>query len=95
MTHHKSYVKEQALKNELVTCDTFVLPLDVRNLAKKRVDELWQKHLQDMFSVKMWVLENPKSMFFYIEHAPLDLNLLKQYETLFTLRKFKLLGNKK
>jgi hypothetical protein len=34
----------------------------------------------------MWVLENPKLVFFYLEHAPLDLNLLKQDETPFILR---------
>jgi hypothetical protein len=34
MVHHKAYVKEKALNNEHVTCDTFVLPCDVQNLAK-------------------------------------------------------------
>jgi hypothetical protein len=33
----------------------------------------------------MWVVENPKLVFFYLEHALLDLNLLKQDETSFTL----------
>jgi hypothetical protein len=57
MTHHKSYVKEQAQRNEPITCDTFVLPSNVRNLAKKRVDELWQKHPKDPISARMWVFE--------------------------------------
>jgi hypothetical protein len=35
MAHHKAYVKEQALRNELITQDTFVLSFDVKNLAKK------------------------------------------------------------
>jgi hypothetical protein len=35
MTHHKAHVREMALKNEVVTQDTFVLMSDVRNLAKK------------------------------------------------------------
>jgi hypothetical protein len=43
MAHHKAYVKEQALKKP-ITHDTFVLPSNVRNLAKKQVNELWQKH---------------------------------------------------
>jgi hypothetical protein len=34
----------------------------------------------------MWVFENPKLMFIYLKHARLDLNLLKQDETPFTLR---------
>jgi hypothetical protein len=44
MSHHKAHVREMALKNEHVTGDTFVLLSNVRNLAKKQVDELWQKH---------------------------------------------------
>ncbi len=86
MTRHKSYVKEQAQRNEPITCNTFVLPSNVRNLAKKRVNELWQKHLKDPISVRMWVFKNPELVFFYLEHAPLDLNLLNQDETPFTLR---------
>jgi len=42
----------------------------IRNLTKKRVDELWQKHPKDPISVRMWVLENPELVFFYLEHAP-------------------------
>jgi hypothetical protein len=43
MTRHKSYVKEQAQQNELVTCDTFALPSNVRKPAKNKADKLWQK----------------------------------------------------
>jgi len=35
MAHHKVYVREHALQNELDTWDTFVLPFDIRNFAKK------------------------------------------------------------
>jgi hypothetical protein len=63
-----------ALKNEHVTWDTFVLPSYVRNLAKKRTNELWQKHCRDPISVRMWVLENPNLVFFYVQHDPIDLN---------------------
>jgi len=46
MTHHKSYVKEQAQWNELVTHDTFILPLDVRNLASSNFKwNKWQTHI--------------------------------------------------
>jgi len=85
MTHHKSYVKEQAQWNELVTHDIFVLPSNVRNLTKKKVNKLWQKHPKDPISVRLWVLENMGLVFFYLEHAPLDLNLLKQDKTPFTI----------
>jgi hypothetical protein len=33
----------------------------------------------------MWVLENPKSIFYYVEHAPLNLNISNQDDTPFTL----------
>jgi hypothetical protein len=82
ITHHKAYVKEHALQNEPITWDTFVLPFDIKNLAKKWVDELWQKCQKDPLSLKMWVLENPKSIFYYVEHAPLDLNISNQDDTL-------------
>jgi hypothetical protein len=85
MTHHKSEVKEQTQRNEHVTCDIFVPPLDVKNLAEKKVNELWQKRLKDPISMRMWVLENLELVLFYLEHAPFDLNLLKQDETPFTL----------
>jgi len=75
MAHHKAYVKEKALNNELVIPDTFVLPSDVRNLAKKRANELWHKQPKDPISVRMWVLENHDSIFYCVQHAPLDLNL--------------------
>jgi len=58
MTHHKAYVRKKVLKNEPITQDTFVLASNVRNLSRKRVDDLWQKHPKDPMSVQMWVMEN-------------------------------------
>jgi hypothetical protein len=84
MAHHKAYVKKKALNNEPMTCDTFVLPFDVRNLVKKRANELWHKHPKDPINVKMWVMENPNLVFYYVQHAFLDLNLLNQDDTPFT-----------
>jgi len=43
------------------------------------------KHPKDPISVKMWVLENPYSIFYYVQHAPLDLNLSNQDDTPFIL----------
>jgi hypothetical protein len=54
-------------------------------LGKKRVDELWQKHRKDPISVRMWVLENLDFVFYYVEHASLDLNIPIQDDTPFTL----------
>jgi hypothetical protein len=63
-----------ALKNELVTWDTFIFLSNVKNLAKKLTNELWQKHRKDPINVRMWVLENLNSIFFYVQHVPMDLN---------------------
>jgi hypothetical protein len=56
MTHHKTHVKKMALKNEPMTRNTFIFMFDVKNLAKKRADELCQKHHKDPINVRMWVL---------------------------------------
>jgi hypothetical protein len=66
MVHHKAHLREKALNNKLVTHDTFVFPSDERNLVKKIIDELWQKHPKDPISV--WVLENPK--YFIMSNMP-------------------------
>jgi hypothetical protein len=86
MAHHMAYVREKALNNELVSCDTFVFPFDVKILTKKIIDELWQKHPKDPINVRMWVLENHDLVFYYVQHAPLDLNLSNQDDTPFTLK---------
>jgi hypothetical protein len=33
------------------------------------------EHPKDPICVMMWVLENLDSIFYYVQHAPLDLNL--------------------
>jgi hypothetical protein len=86
MAHHKAYVKEKALNNEHVSYDIFVFPSDVRNLTNKIIYELWKKHPKDPISVKMWILENLDLVFYYVQHAPLDLILSNQDDTPFTLR---------
>jgi hypothetical protein len=55
-----------------------------KNLSRKRVNELWQKYPKDHVSVRMWVMENLNSIFYYVEHAPMDLNLPSQDDTPFT-----------
>ncbi len=84
MVHHKAYVKEKALNNEPMIHDTFVLSSDVRNLAKKRANELWHKQPKDPINFRMWVMENHDSIFYCVQHATLDLNLLNQDDTPFT-----------
>ncbi len=68
------------------TCEnTFVLLFDVKNLAKRQIDELWQKYHKDSINVRMWVLKNLESIFFYVQHAPMDLNAQTQDDIPFTL----------
>jgi hypothetical protein len=86
MAHHKAYVKEKALNNEHVSHDTFVLPSNIKNLAKKKTNELWQKHPKDPINVRMSILENLDLVFYYVQHATLDLNLLNQDDTPFTFK---------
>jgi len=83
ITRHKAHVIKMALKNELVIWNTFVLLSNVRNLAKKQVDELWQKHYKDPINVRMWACWD--LVFFYVQHAPMDLNSQTHDDTLFTL----------
>jgi len=64
-----------------------MMPFDVRNLTKKNIDdhELWQKRFKDPINVKMWVLNNLNLVFYYVQHASLDFNLLTRDDTPFML----------
>jgi hypothetical protein len=62
-----------AMLGSEATGDTFILPSDVYNLAKKRAEELYQKHKIDAVSVQMWAEENPDSVFFFQQHESIDL----------------------
>ena len=85
MQQHTKEVNELALANGPATRDTFLLPTDVRNVCRKRAEELWLKHPSDPISVRMWSLENPASVFYYQEHALMDLNSYTQNESPFTI----------
>ena len=63
MQQHTKEVWELAVSNGLVTCDTFLLPLDVRNICCKRAEELWGKHPSDPVSVRMGANENLDNLF--------------------------------
>jgi hypothetical protein len=51
MAKHKDTVMRVAMLNNKANKDTFILPSDVYNLAKKRAEELYQKHKIDAVSV--------------------------------------------
>ena len=85
MQQHTKEVRELALSNGPVTRDTFLLPSDVRNVVRKRAEELWMKHPSDPISVRMWTTENPENVFYYQEHSLIDLNSSSQCEAPFTL----------
>jgi hypothetical protein len=40
MSQHKQKVRDMAMNNQPVTRDTCLLPSDVRNICRKRVEEL-------------------------------------------------------
>jgi hypothetical protein len=40
---------------------------------------------KDPINVRMWVLKTPNLLFYYVEHALLDLNIRNQDDTPFTL----------
>ena len=85
MQQHTKEVRELAIANGVVTRDTFLLPVDVRNICRKRAEELWEKHPSDPVSVRMWVMENPENVFYYQEHSLLDINSQVQNDSPFTL----------
>ena len=85
MQQHTAEVRELAMSNGHVTRDTFLLPSDVRNICRKRAEDLWEKHPSDPISVRMWTMENPDSVFYYQEHSLMDLNSVLQEDSPFTL----------
>ena len=63
MSQHKQEAKDMAMNNQPVTRDTLLLPFNVRNICRKRAEELREKHPSDPNSVRTWVHENPKFVF--------------------------------
>ena len=85
MQQHTKEVRDLAMSNGVVTRDTFLLPSDVRNICRKRAEDLWEKHPKDPISVRMWTMENPENVFYYQEHGLMDLNSQVQDDSPFTL----------
>ena len=85
MQQHTKEVRDLALVNGPVTRDTFLLPSDVKNICRKRAEELWMKDPSDPISVRMWTLEHPDNVFFYQEHSLIDLNYSTQNDVPFTI----------
>jgi len=81
----KQMLEKKACWNEPIIHDTFVLPFDVKNLTKKKVNELWQKHLKNPINIKMWVTKNPKLVCYYVKHVFMDLNCTSHDDTTFFL----------
>ena len=85
MQQHTKEVRKLALANGIVTRDTFLLPSDVRNICRKRAEELRMKDPSDPINVRMWTLEHLDIVFFYQEHSLMDLNYSTQNDVPFTL----------
>ena len=53
MQLHQEHVLEVARQGIKLTRDTFIMLDDIHNIAKKRAQELYQKHKNDVVSVHM------------------------------------------
>jgi hypothetical protein len=58
---------------------------DIHNIAKKRTQELYQKHKNNALSVRMWIEENRDYVFIYQEHELIGINLDTKEECTYTL----------
>ena len=85
MQQHTKKVRDLALANGIVTRDTFLLPSNVRNICRKRAEELWMKDPSDPISIRMWTEEHLGNVFFYQKHSLVDLNYSTQNDAPFTL----------
>jgi hypothetical protein len=85
MAKHKESVMKAAALGVESTRDTFILPSDVYNLAKKRAQELYERHKNDAVSIRMWAEENIDAVFFFQEHDSIDLNEEPRPECTYTL----------
>jgi hypothetical protein len=63
MQQHTKEVQELVVSNGLVTRDMLLLPSDVRNICRKRAEDMWEKHPSDPINVRMWATENHKRTF--------------------------------
>jgi hypothetical protein len=54
MQLHQEHVMEAAKQGIPPTRGTFIMLDDIHNIAKKRAQELYQKHKNDAISVCMW-----------------------------------------
>jgi hypothetical protein len=65
MQLHQEHVLEVAQQGVQPTRDTFIMLDDIHNISKKRVQELYQKHKNDILRVHMWTEENCDFIFIY------------------------------
>jgi replication-associated recombination protein RarA len=65
MQLHQEHVVEAAQQGVQPTRDTFIMLDDIHNISKKRVQELYQKHKNDILRVHMWTEENCDFIFIY------------------------------
>ena len=84
MSQHKQEVRNMAMNNQPITRDTFLLSSDVRNICRKRAEELWKKYASDPLVYVCGYMKNPNLVFYYQEHGLLDLNKNDQEDAPFT-----------
>jgi hypothetical protein len=85
MQIHQEHILEAARQGIKPTRDTIIMLDDIHNIAKKRAQELYQKHKNDALSVHMWTEENWDCVFNYQEHELIDINAEPKEECTYTL----------
>ena len=71
MTKLIDIVEEVVKSGKEVNKDMFLYERDVQNLAIKVTRETYMLDKNDASSVKLWIQENPDSVFYYIETSVL------------------------
>ena len=74
MVQHKVVVMQGALNNLPATRVTFIMPIDLYNIANKLAKELWEKHPRDAMSVRMWKDKNLDYFYHSQEYGNMELN---------------------
>lgn len=74
LQQHKREVVLLFQNNQKATRVTFIMPHDVYNIAKKLIEELWEKDPRDTMSIHMWIVENIDCHYHYKEIENLDMN---------------------
>jgi hypothetical protein len=69
MNKHKCRVKEMMENNDELSRDLFLNEQDICKLVGKLAKKTYNKHENDAWIIRMWVVENKYKVFFYQENG--------------------------